>query len=274
LSIPGYPKSSIRKIWLSFYAAVPYRPKLGPVYFWLGNLASSLNLAWSAWLSTEYGLGRFSIWLPPGAAEADQFRLRMQLLRWRWKLTGIDLPENAAGLPSARAVKSLKLATHSPTFWNSNIDVRVTPISITPQPTAIALASAQRLMEPSPQSRPIKGTTATCKIDFVNGERYQPNLTHKDHGGTLRLQGWIAPPPNVDSTSMSTWAALTSDEGKTEYFKAVPQNRSDVIAALKRPAFGFDITLDLKAHPGKQIIRLFSVSESAAYQCSATISVK
>ena len=36
---------------------------------------------------------RFSIWLPPGASQADQFRLRMQLLRWRWKITGIDLPE-------------------------------------------------------------------------------------------------------------------------------------------------------------------------------------
>jgi hypothetical protein len=66
---------------------------LGPVSFKFGDLPSSLNLAWSAWLSSEYGLGHFSIWLPPGAAESDQFRLRMQLLRWRWKVTGIDLPE-------------------------------------------------------------------------------------------------------------------------------------------------------------------------------------
>jgi hypothetical protein len=52
-----------------------------------------LNVAWSAWLSSQYGLGRFSIWLPPSAAEINQFRIRMQLLRWRWKVTGIDLPE-------------------------------------------------------------------------------------------------------------------------------------------------------------------------------------
>jgi hypothetical protein len=52
-----------------------------------------LNIAWSAWLSSEYGLGRFSIWLPPGIAESNQFRLRMQLLQWRWKVTGIDLPD-------------------------------------------------------------------------------------------------------------------------------------------------------------------------------------
>ena len=67
--------------------------ELGPVSFRFGNLPSTLNLAWDAWLSSEYWFNRFSIWLPPGASQADQFRLRMQLLRWRWKITGIDLPE-------------------------------------------------------------------------------------------------------------------------------------------------------------------------------------
>jgi hypothetical protein len=67
--------------------------ELGPVSFRFGNLPSTLNLAWGAWLSSEYGLGRFSIWLPSGASQANQFRLRMQLLQWHWKLTGIDLPE-------------------------------------------------------------------------------------------------------------------------------------------------------------------------------------
>ena len=57
------------------------------------NLPSTLNLAWDAWLSSEYWFGRFSIWLPPGASQANQFRLRMHLLQWHWKVTGIDLPE-------------------------------------------------------------------------------------------------------------------------------------------------------------------------------------
>jgi DUF2939 family protein len=56
---------------------------LGPISFRFGDLPSTLNLAWSAWLSSEYGLGRFSIWLPPGVAQTNQFRLRMQLLQWR-----------------------------------------------------------------------------------------------------------------------------------------------------------------------------------------------
>jgi hypothetical protein len=67
--------------------------ELGPVSFRFGNLPSTLNLAWDAWLSSEYWFNRFSIWLPPDASQANQFRLRMQLLQWHWKVTGIDLPE-------------------------------------------------------------------------------------------------------------------------------------------------------------------------------------
>jgi hypothetical protein len=52
-----------------------------------------LNNAWKAWISSYYGLGSFSIALPFDAEAAERFRLRMQLLGWHWKLTGIDLPE-------------------------------------------------------------------------------------------------------------------------------------------------------------------------------------
>ena len=54
--------------------------ELGPVSFNFGDLPSSLNTVWSAWLSSEYGVGRFSIGLPPDAPANNQFRLRMQLL--------------------------------------------------------------------------------------------------------------------------------------------------------------------------------------------------
>ena len=68
--------------------------ELGPVTFNIGEIPKfSLGSAWTAWLGSEYGLGRFVIALPAEAEPAEQFRLRMQLLGWHWKLTGIDLPE-------------------------------------------------------------------------------------------------------------------------------------------------------------------------------------
>ena len=60
----------------------------------IGELpVASLDAALRAWPGSDYWADHFSIALPAGAEPAEQFRLRMQLLQWRWKLTGIDLPE-------------------------------------------------------------------------------------------------------------------------------------------------------------------------------------
>lgn len=66
---------------------------VGKVSFTIGQLpGASFGTVWQAWLGTKYGIGRFSLWVPVTAVPADQFRLRMELKHWRWKLTGIDLP--------------------------------------------------------------------------------------------------------------------------------------------------------------------------------------
>src|SRR5262245_3456652 len=52
-----------------------------------------LASGWRAWLNSEYGIGRFSIRLPFDLKADDQFRFRMKIIRWRWKLAGLDLPE-------------------------------------------------------------------------------------------------------------------------------------------------------------------------------------
>jgi hypothetical protein len=68
--------------------------ELGPISFHIGDIPKlSLGGAWTTWMGSEYGLGRFLITLPADAEPAEQFRLRMQLLQWHWKLTEIDLPE-------------------------------------------------------------------------------------------------------------------------------------------------------------------------------------
>jgi len=52
-----------------------------------------LASGWRAWLNSEYGIGRFSIGLPFDLKADAQFRFRMKVIRWRWKLAGLDLPE-------------------------------------------------------------------------------------------------------------------------------------------------------------------------------------
>ena len=55
--------------------------------------ASSLSSAWRIWLNTEYSTIRFWVSLPPDKPAAQQFKPRLDLIQWRWKLTGIELPE-------------------------------------------------------------------------------------------------------------------------------------------------------------------------------------
>ncbi len=49
---------------------------------------------WGVFANSEYGIGNFYISLPAQAAAANQFRLRLQVLQWNWKLTAIGLPEH------------------------------------------------------------------------------------------------------------------------------------------------------------------------------------
>ena len=67
----------------------------GNVSFNVGELPSvALGSVWAAWLSSDYGIGRFSIGVPVSSPSAEQFRIRMELLQWRWKLTGVGLPDS------------------------------------------------------------------------------------------------------------------------------------------------------------------------------------
>ena len=68
--------------------------EIGPISFDLGELpATNLDSIWRGWLGTEYWIDDFSIGVPVSAPEAEQFRLRMRLSQWRWRVVGIDLPE-------------------------------------------------------------------------------------------------------------------------------------------------------------------------------------
>jgi hypothetical protein len=55
--------------------------------------ATSFDSVWRLWVNSDY-LGRdFHISLPPEGPRAQQFNVQLRLIRWRWRLVGIELPE-------------------------------------------------------------------------------------------------------------------------------------------------------------------------------------
>ena len=67
--------------------------EVGDLSLKFGSLSAWLEPGWKAWLNSHYGFGRVSVGLPPEVAARDQFRLRMEIIQWRWKLTELELPE-------------------------------------------------------------------------------------------------------------------------------------------------------------------------------------
>jgi hypothetical protein len=55
---------------------------------------SALRSGWQTWCDSEYGLGDFHVRLPPDKSFDEQFRVKLSLTQWQWKLSGIDLPES------------------------------------------------------------------------------------------------------------------------------------------------------------------------------------
>jgi len=54
---------------------------------------SALKSGWTTWLHSEYRGEDYYVYLPPDKPADQQFRVKLSLSPWRWKLAGIDLPQ-------------------------------------------------------------------------------------------------------------------------------------------------------------------------------------
>jgi hypothetical protein len=53
---------------------------------------SALKSSWTTWLRSEYRGEDYYVYLPPDKPADKQFKVKLSLSRWQWKLAGIDLP--------------------------------------------------------------------------------------------------------------------------------------------------------------------------------------
>ena len=55
---------------------------------------NSVGSAWQIWLNSDYSGRTFYVTLPVDRPSDQQFRIRLRLVHWNWKLLALDLPES------------------------------------------------------------------------------------------------------------------------------------------------------------------------------------
>jgi hypothetical protein len=55
---------------------------------------SSFESLWRLWLNSDYRGRSFYVYLPPKKPRAEQFRAHLRLIGWRWRIIGLNLPED------------------------------------------------------------------------------------------------------------------------------------------------------------------------------------
>jgi hypothetical protein len=56
--------------------------------------STSFESLWQVWLNCDYRGRDFYVYLPPKKSRAEQFRAQLRLNNWRWRIVGLDLPED------------------------------------------------------------------------------------------------------------------------------------------------------------------------------------
>jgi hypothetical protein len=55
-------------------------------------VAGDLATAWRLYMDSEYRFGQFTVRVPPQFEPERRYGLQLRLIRWRWKLTAVELP--------------------------------------------------------------------------------------------------------------------------------------------------------------------------------------
>jgi len=74
----------------------------------VGLRSNTVGTIWQIFEGSEYGIGRFEMSGPEVLPPSQRFRLTFRLLQWRWRLVGVDLPENIQNLLADELIKATR----------------------------------------------------------------------------------------------------------------------------------------------------------------------
>jgi hypothetical protein len=80
----------------------------------VGISRKTLGNAWQIFAASEYGLARFNVSLPRELSRPQRFGLEFKLLQWRWRLTGLIMPESIQNVLADELIKTMKMPARRP----------------------------------------------------------------------------------------------------------------------------------------------------------------
>jgi hypothetical protein len=80
----------------------------------IGITRSTMGTIWQIFGNSEYGLGRFEVSGPRTLPPPQRFLLTFRLLQWRWRLVGVNLPENIQNLLADELHKAVQTPAQKP----------------------------------------------------------------------------------------------------------------------------------------------------------------
>ena len=73
-----------------------------------GLSGANLGNAWQVFAAARYGLGQFEIELPPSLPRDRRVVLEFRIIKWRWQLVGVRMPEQLRVRLAELLIKRLK----------------------------------------------------------------------------------------------------------------------------------------------------------------------
>jgi Protein of unknown function (DUF2939) len=74
----------------------------------VGITERTIGTIWQIFRNSEYGFARFEVAAPSVLPQQQRFRLTFRLLRWRWRLVAVTLPETIQNLLGDELAKVLR----------------------------------------------------------------------------------------------------------------------------------------------------------------------
>ncbi|WP_432257911.1 hypothetical protein [Cupriavidus sp. TMH.W2] len=167
---------------------------------------------------------------------------------------------SVAGGGETRHVRSFRILTGESVYWQRDIAVSTSELTISRQPGALKLLAVR-------PAQPLAPHSANCALDRIE----------RREDGRIHAAGWITPSIDKGINPEKIWAVVQVADGSVTTFQLPVSDRPDVAVAFRKPVMnktGFDTTVDVSSLNGELEFSVRAEAGGLLYECRNRATVK